>query len=346
MNAGRPARLLGFRREALGSPRRVVGGLIGIGLLGAAVWVVWSNGGVVEEAWRAARDAPAWLIALAMVLPLGSWVFTSLAFWLLSRRFAPVPLSDMSMLIGAAWLLNHLPLRPGMVGRVAFHKKYHGLAVRESVRVMAAAMVCTGLSLAMLLAGAAGVAMVEGFWAGAACLAAPTAVAGAVALIARAAGRRWWLEIAALCMRSLDMLSWLARYAIVFVLVGHEVTLERLVVITAVCQVAMVVPVTGNGMGLREWAVGLTLAAMLGPGAEAGAREQAAAIGLAADLVNRAAETLLAVPVGLACSALLARRVRRLGERNRTAPEPRREIRAEGADGRGDPADTSVRTDS
>ena len=288
--------------------RRLVGAALGLLLLAAALWALWSQRPVLDEALGSLRDAPPWLIAAAFALPLVSWVATSLTFWLLSGRYAPVPASDMHLLIGAAWLLNHLPLRPGMIGRVAFHKKYHGMAIAECVRVMLAAMGLSGVSLGMLLVVAiavsrAGSPVVQG-----ACLALPTVAVALVAIAARAAGAGWWREVAALACRSLDMLSWVGRYAIVFALVGEPRELGHVVAVAAVCQIATVIPITGNGLGLREWAVGLTLAAV----AEPGLREHAAAIGLAADLVNRAAETILAVPVGLGCSWLLARKVRRM----------------------------------
>ena len=301
-----------FGRPGRESPatrtRRIVGAAVAAALLGAAAWAVWSQRPVLDEALLALRDAPAVLVVGALALPLLSWLATSLTFWLLSRRYARVPAGDMFLLIGTAWLLNHLPFRPGMIGRVAFHKKYHGMAVRDSVRVMISAMALSGVSLAMLLAVALAVARVEQTVMQVACLAAPTAVAGLAAGLARAAGMSWWREAAALAVRSLDMLGWVGRYAIVFALVGESPSIERVVVVAAVCQAAMVVPITGNGLGLREWAVGLTFAALA-----TGMREQAAAIGLAADLVNRAAETLLAVPVGLGCSWGVARVVRRRG---------------------------------
>ena len=298
-----------------GRSRRALGAVVGVVLLGAAVWAVWSQRPVLDAAIGSLRDAPAWLIASAFALPLVSWLATSATFWLLSGRYARVPAPDMVLLIGAAWLLNHLPFRPGMIGRVAYHRKYHALAIGDSVRVMISAMVLRGVSRGLLLVVAMSVSRVEQPAAQAACLGVPTAVVGVVAAVARAVGWSWWREAAALGVRSLDMLSWVGRYAIVFALVGRPIQLEHVVAVAAVCQVAMIVPLTGNGLGLREWAVGLTLAAV----AESGMREQAAAIGLAADLVNRAAETMLAVPVGLACSWLLARKVRRAA---RLAPSP------------------------
>lgn len=287
--------------------RRVIGAIVGLLLLCAAVWAVWSQRSVLDEALGSLRHAPAGLVLAAIALPLVGWLSTSAAFCLLSRRYAPVPFSDMAMLIGASWLLNHLPFRPGMVGRVAFHKKYHGMAIGQCIRVMLGAMGLTALSLVMLLAVAVAVSRIDQPVAQGACLAAPTLLTALAAGVARACGSPRWRELGALAARSIDMLSWVGRYAIVFSLIGEPLELGQLVAIAAVCQVAMVVPITGNGLGLREWAVGLTLASVAG----AGLREQAAAVGLTADLVNRAAETLLAVPVGLACSWLLARKVRK-----------------------------------
>lgn len=312
MIMGVVARIAEFGRSRRDSPgnraRRVAGAFVGIVLLAAAVWAVWSQRAVLDSAMGSLRRAPAGLILAAFVLPLVSWVATSAAFWLLSNRYARVPASDMAMLIGAAWLLNHLPLRPGMIGRVAYHRKYHGMAIRDCVRVMITAMVLSAVSLVMLLAVAVAVSRVERVSVQAACLALPTAVVAVGAGLARAAGLGWWREAAALGARSVDMLSWVGRYAIAFTLVGQPLKVEHVVGVAAVCQVAMVVPITGNGLGLREWAVGLTFAAVRPAGL---VERQATAIGLAADLVNRAAETLLAVPVGLVCSWLLTRKVRR-----------------------------------
>jgi hypothetical protein len=300
--------------------RRLIGAVLGVLLLGAAVWAVLAQRPVLDDAIGSLRHAPPALVCAALALPLVSWLATSVTFWLLSGRYARVPARDMAMLIGASWLLNHLPFRPGMIGRVAYHRKYHGMAIRDSVRVMISAMALSGVSLGLLLIVAIAVSRVEAGAVQGACLTLPSAIAAIVAVAARAAGASWWREVAALAARSVDMLTWVGRYAIVFALIGEPLKLEHVVAVTAVCQIATVVPITGNGLGLREWAVGLTLAAVAAPGL----REQAAAVGLAGDLLNRAAETMLAVPVGLTCSWLLARKVRGAarGSEGSCAPPP------------------------
>ena len=72
---------------------------------------------------------------------------------------------------------------------------------------------------------------------------------------------------------------------------------------------SMSVPLVGNGLGLREWAVALmrsSLPAWYGAGA-------ASAAGLTADLLNRTAELGVAIPVGLVCAAFVTRRIRAAG---------------------------------
>ena len=59
-----------------------------------------------------------------------------------------------------------------------------------------------------------------------------------------------------------------------------------------------------------KWAVGLT-ATSLPP--ELFASGGSRATGLTADVVNRAAELVIAIPLGLACCAWLVRRARRAG---------------------------------
>ena len=71
-------------------------------------------------------------------------------------------------------------------------------------------------------------------------------------------------------------------------------------------QAAALVPFLGNGLGLTEWAVGLTAAAL--PSWMAGGVGPEQSVGLLAALVNRAAEVAVALPVGLVSAWWLSRR--------------------------------------
>ncbi len=290
-----------------GKVRAAIGVILGVTLLIGAVVVLASQRTVVLEAFDSIKGASPWLIAAVFAMPLVSWLATSATFTLLSQRYARVPWQDMMALIGTAWLLNALPLRPGMVGRLAFHKKYHQMPITASIRVMILAMILSLIALALLFVAALLVLQITSQSAQIVVLLIPTGAIGLAAVSVKLMGKSYWREVAALFFKSIDMLSWVVRYALVFSLVGQSLSIEHIVLIACVGQIAMLVPITGNGLGLREWVVGLTLAAAAQPGV----REQATAIGLTADLLNRAAETLLSVPVGLVCSAFVARAARR-----------------------------------
>jgi hypothetical protein len=93
--------------------------------------------------------------------------------------------------------------------------------------------------------------------------------------------------------------------------------------LTAVGQLAMLTPVQ---FGLREWAIGLASASL--PGEASGLGQvrlaDAAAPGLLADCLMRAAELLIVLPVGLTASVWLWKRMRAAPalKTSGTDPEP------------------------
>lgn len=287
-----------------GRARAAIGFVIGVALLGAALWAVASQRGLLGDAGDSVRSRPPWLLAAALALPLVNWLLISLSFCVLTGRYRRIGLGEMGALIGSAWLLNYLPMRPGLVGRVAYHKAVHGIAIRDSARVMVTGIVCA------LAAGTAllGVVLVVGRTPDPLHMAMVAAGLGAVVIgsgvAAKARGHAAWRLIAVFGIRCLDLAVWAVRYAVAFALIGKPVGVGAALAVGAVSQLASLIPLTGNGLGLQEWAVGLTASALHG----ADGTEAARAAGLAAGLVNRAAEILVAVPVGLVSAAYLARR--------------------------------------
>src|SRR5689334_3031074 len=89
---------------------------IGLVLLALAAWALASQQGVLRQAWTSARAAPTGLLIAAALLPLANYAVISVSFWVLMRREGRVSLPEMFGVIGAAWLLNFAPLRPGLVG--------------------------------------------------------------------------------------------------------------------------------------------------------------------------------------------------------------------------------------
>ncbi|MCW5775514.1 MAG: hypothetical protein KIS87_03585 [Phycisphaeraceae bacterium] len=293
--------------------RRAIGYAVGVMLLAAAVWAVASQRSAVAASLDAVRAAPAWMVVVVLLLPMGNWLAASASLRALTLRRARgghVGRGEMLALVGSAWLLNYLPMRPGMIGRIAYHKRINGIAVRDSVLVLveANAMTAGAVGLMLAIALALRAAPAGASWAWLVLVLPGAAFAGAWAAGA-ARGTVWTAWAAAATARYADLMVWLARYACAFALLGRPLTVEGAAVLAAVSQAAFLVPFVGNGLGVREWGIGLVAASWAG----ADSAREAAAFGLAADLLNRAAEVAVSVPVGIACTAWLGRRLARAG---------------------------------
>jgi len=303
---------------------------IGLAMLVAAIWMVAANHDAVDSAWDHARSAHPLVILAAVTLPVANVVAIAFSFWLLNKKYAEVSFRETFALIASAWLLNFLPMRPGMVGRIAYHKRYHGIDVRSSAAVLGINMILTGISVGILLLLVVGKVLLDrsGNWPGSGgailniaiefershpwliwlpTLSMPCIVLGVGAWLMHAAGTARWRLVATLASRYLDMLIWVGRYAVVFELVGRPLGIPEAVAVAVVSQMAQIIPLAGNGLGLREWSVGLTVG-VLPSGVGSGRGPDP--MGLAGDLVNRGAEFIAAAPVGLASLGWLALRGR------------------------------------
>jgi hypothetical protein len=256
---------------------------------------------------HALGEAPWWFVALFVVLPLLNWLSIGASIWVLLARFGRLGLGETLGLIGMAWLLNYLPMRPGLVGRVAYHKAVNGIAVRHSGRTLLEGMVITGIASAGLLLGAL---LLRGVDAAAAW----TLLVAVPMLAGAAGGAALWRRrplAARYCvagsLRVLDMAVWACRYALAFALVDSPIELPAALVLAVASQFAMLIPIAGNGLGLREWLIGALAAGL--PAAMLGG-DASLSQGLTADVLNRVVEVMVAIPLGLACLWIILRRLR------------------------------------
>jgi hypothetical protein len=280
---------------------RLGGAIAGAALLALALWWVLRDGTALRQAWTASRAAPAWQLALLLGLPLVSWLLTGVIFWLLTakwRGFGHVRPPEMMALVGASWLLNLLPLRPGMVGRVAYLKAVRGVPIRESVVVGIAAAACTAIS-AVLLAISAAWIMHTGLdacpWATPTLVLSPAALLAGVALVARRTRGERGVRAAAmastLAFRIIDMGLMGARLMIAFAVIGKPIGAGQGLWLAGPAQAVGLLPIH---LGAQEWAVGLLAAT--------------ASAGITAALANRLADTLVSIFVGSICLLWLWRR--------------------------------------
>ncbi|UCD74760.1 MAG: hypothetical protein JSV91_13350 [Phycisphaerales bacterium] len=276
---------------------RAVGLVIGLGLLVAAVIVIWRRQDIVAEALAViSRPAPGYLLLLLAGVA-ANVVLTGLMFSLLMSRYGRVGVMEMQALIAAAALVNYLPLRPGLVGRIAYHQAVNRILAIHSAKTILQA---SALSLAIVAYLAAAVLLSTTFGAShllmACCLFIPVPL-----LLAGAAVRHLRVWLLAALLRYAEVFVWGLRYYAAFKLIGVPVAPHEGLVFACISMIATMVPFVSNGLGLREWAVGLG-----SPLLKVGRVEH----GITAELVNRAAEMAVIVALGLIGLAYLAARRR------------------------------------
>lgn len=305
---------------------RLFGFALGVLLLIAAGWSIARQGDAMRTALRSLAEAPIHLIALAAVLPLVSLLLTSLTFWLLTSRFGRVGKGEMFALIGAAWLLNYLPLWPGMFGRLAYHRAVNNIPITSSATALVWANVIAGV--ASLTIGVCTMAVSLFFpgddWRLALCVALPALAASCLSRYAR--WRRdlpdphLWRLFGVYAIRLVEVQVWAARYAVCFALVGVPIAWGAALALAAATQLATLLPIGGNALGWREWVTGL-IAPLLPVGLSLTASIGTHA-GLTAELLNRAIEIALAIPLGIVCAAWVARRLGRAEKIKAPPPFP------------------------
>jgi len=277
---------------------RVIGLIVGFAMLAAAVAFVLRERATVEQALQSIRSANIFLALLVPITVLGNIVLTALLIRRLLSRFGRIGVCEMLALIAAASLFNYLPMRPGLVGRMGYHKKYHGIKLRDSFRAMLEAVALGGLCTAWVL-GAAGISFFSRTAFVVVALA-PIAILPLAAVLARGMISLW---CEAALYRYLDLLVTAVRYHIVFELIGSPIDAPTAAVLAGISITATLIPFLSNGIGLREWLVGL-----FAPLLESGEAVNQT-IAITADLVNRSAELVVVLIAGLIAFSYLAHRV-------------------------------------
>lgn len=262
---------------------QALGVTLGLGLFAAAVVFILSAGDELEEAMASLRRPSPLLLSLLGLCVVGNLVLTATLFRLLLSRWGRVRFKEMHAIIAATTLLNYLPMRPGLYGRIAYHKHVHGIPI-----VRAAQTVIESLVLGAVVAGWFFLAIALDRFAGVSLwvtgtLPVPVLAAGAIK-------RSWRLWALAGLVRYLDVLLWVGRYALAFALVGKPIPAAVAGVLACVSMLATLVPFLSNGLGVREWAIGF-VTPIIDPG-------QLLGVAVTADLVNRAVEVLVILAAG------------------------------------------------
>lgn len=278
---------------------------LGVALLLAAGGFLWTQRDSLAGAGSALRQPSPLLLAALLLAVLANLFFTSWLYWLLTKPYAQaktLTLPAMGALISLAAVFNYLPLRAGLFGRVAYQKAVFGVSLTDSTKTVIQATGLSGVCAAWLV----GCAVVPTTMGVASLLALPIVLGllGGWLLPGALQRRLSW----ALALRQLDALVWVARYLLVFALLEREISLPGAAAVAGVGMLATFVPLTSNGLGLREWAVGLTAAVLPAGWLASQGAEGVTSIALTADLLNRAGELIVIVPAGLAALLVLRRK--------------------------------------
>ncbi len=293
----------------LRSVGRTLGLALGVTLVACALVAIMNSAPALAQVRRAfaAPSLVAGLVALAAAI--ASFGFSGGMFFALLRNHGSLRFWQMVKLVTASGLLNYAPLRPGLVGRVAYQQLVCGITVRRSIWATLEAGVVSLATALWLAIAVTVVSRTDARAVGAIMVGAP-----ALAGLALVGGRSsWWkVHAEAVFWRWLDVLAWTARYWAVFALIGVDLPWEGAAAAACVGLTASLVPLVGNGLGIREWAV-----ALAGPWLGAWPED----LGLAADLVNRAIDLALIVPLGLVATVSVARELREASRVRRVTPQ-------------------------
>lgn len=228
---------------------RAAGLLLGVALLAAAVIYATRDELVFGDVIAALRSASPWSIAALAACVVGNIVMTGLLFSVLMSRYGRVGVLEMQALTASAALLNFLPFRPGLFGRVAYHRLFNGIAIRDTAKVIVGSIVLTVIVSGLLLTAivAAAVLEVPTLW-----------LIGAIAAIPAAGlvDQRFRWASSAFLIRLADVLIWSFRYVIVFELIDRPIEFDAALGLSVISIFATLVPFISNGLGLREWAIG------------------------------------------------------------------------------------------
>jgi len=209
----------------------------------------------------------------------------------------PIEKTEMFWLVMVSGMLNWLPIRAGLIGRTLYHSKVNGIPATKSLQVLAESIaIIVGMSgVALLMVVVSNVFNLNIMY----FVCAPILVSSV--FVVRQSTRRW--SLAVLC-RYFDVLLSATRYWLIFDLMSYGITPETAILLAGAGSIASLLPLPTGGLGGREWIIGLVASwVTMFP--------SAIALGLVADLINRAFELVVMIPLGLTGQQFLRKRLSR-----------------------------------
>lgn len=312
-----------------GMPRPLRWGfyLLALGLLGLSIYFAISEGrgeGGGPGGWQRLSEAePIYVIGMFLLVA-ANIVINGVIFWALVKPFEtarPVGVVDMTALISATCLLNFLPMRAGMVGRAAYLKNKHAILYRVSLVMLAIVGGGTALVFVLVVAATAWRQQLDALWWAGVIGGCVVGAAVAPTLIRwklrwtpglRAVPGQWFDRrpvvsrlggLGLLLIRVVDVFAQAGRLWLAARIFGSPIAMPAaLLLATGGMFITLATPLP-NGLGLREMIYGAMTRTGIGGEAIAGGR-----LGFSIGLIDRAAEALVFIVLGLAAIAYLHHR--------------------------------------
>jgi hypothetical protein len=286
--------------------RRVLGFVVPVALLAAAFVALGSQDDLnLRELVNKARTAPLPVVLTLLLSSVGTIVLTAWVHHLLILRHGRVGFWEMTGVTLSSMLLNYLPMRPGMIGRVGYHRLVNGISLKDNIKVLLwsnlLVMLASGGLLALCVGAALGLRICSNsVWFA---LLALAPMAGFALLgwhahrVRPAADPQVYRPILGMAIRWAELHLWAARFWAAFQIVGVELGWGGALALAAAHTIALMIPISGNGLGLSEWFLGYGMVAM--PTALSVAAVSNMEVGLAAGVIARGFEVIPIVPLGL-----------------------------------------------
>ena len=304
---------------------------LALGLLAASIWYAVED--QRAEDWQALLDAePGMLLALFAAVVVSAVLIPGLQFWLVTRPFVstkPLSVATMQALLAASSLLNYTPVKAGLIGRVGYLKQYHGVGFRAAVltHIMIGAIFAAAVAV-ILLATALRSVFDPGWW---------TITGTGLAILALLAAfvlRTCLPRSLPVDSRMRDSLGWAGRFLfvcllmqvaalfatalrwwLVFRMLGRPISIAD-AFLAAIVHMVSVMLGPANGLGLREWLIGIAGQ----QGWISGTLGSDISVGLTAALADRAVEAVVLIICGLLGLWFLRRTIRKPSDREVVSP--------------------------
>jgi hypothetical protein len=290
---------------------------LAIGLLAASIWYALKD--QRTEDWRALFDAePGTLLALFAAVIVSAVILPGLQFWLVTRPFVgtrPLGVATMQALLAASSLLNYTPIKAGLIGRVGYLRQYHGVGFRAAVLTHIMIGAIFAAAVAVILLATAFRSVFDAWWwaiagAGLAILALLAAFVPVDSRMRESLGWAGRFLFICLLMQVAALFATALRWWLVFRMLDRPISIAD-AFLAAIVHMISVMLGPANGLGLREWLIGIAgqqgwLSAAHGSGI---------GVGLTAALADRAVEAVVLIICGLIGLWFLRRAMRNPSDR-------------------------------